>query len=97
MGLLRLNGLWMSGLTKDECTFRRWNKINQQIKPPLPIPPSESTFIHVLKVELVTVVLSVKMGMVEPANHGEGEVEVEVEGEVEGTRMGNYIIVLELL
>ena len=48
------------------------------------------------KVELVTEVLSVKIGMVEPANHREGEFEFEFECEVEGagTRMGNHVIVL---
>ena len=44
-------------------------------------------------------VLSVETGMVKPANHGEGEFEFEFECEVEGegTRMGNHIIILNLL
>ena len=39
----------------------------------------------------------VETGMVEPVYHGEGEFKVEIEVEVEGTCIGNYIIVLKLL
>ena len=46
------------------------------------------------KVELVVVVSSVETGIVEPVYRDEGVFESEVEGE--GTRMGNYIIVLKL-
>ena len=52
---------------------------------------------YLQNVELVTIVSDVETGIVKPVYRGEGEFEFEFEGEVEGTHMGNYSIVLKLL